>query len=966
MRWLSEPAHADSPATVSRKDGIRLLTLFLVTGAIAATLVGLGQLPAGQAIGIPLAAVGLALLFLNSHWALCFAAFAITPFGVVQREVLGVTFNLPEVLILGLFAKEGLRFLRHRESPSPLAPWKSLLAFGAVMVLAIGTGLYHQNVTLKVLQDFRQFVEFVVLFLYVIHRVSTREQVIQIGVAYVLGATLVAIHGIIQHFIPIGISEIQIASDLVLHRGVRSGSFYGATPLGGLMVLAVGPAIGIILATEKRGLKGVLLVCIALCLLALIYTKTRGSWVGMLLALGFLFYWVRPGKKGSIAVGVAVLLVALVAGPMVLSRLSTFSNPEEDRSLMERAKYYAAAVMIAKAHPLLGLGWGCYYEIDTILEEDTYLPIPRPEDAEDATVHSAYLQIFVKTGAIGLVAFLALVVAWLERLWRVYHARPENKQDVALFAGIAAGLMGYLFHSTFENFFQWPVMAQSFWLLLGLSFITAAWLGGKKVYRKIPLAFVSAGVVAFLIFMAVCMRFESLHTDLYVKNVAKAIEEGDLEKALRIARRATQTQVGDYYTHVVYAKTLLLAGDPDRARNHLDRAMVFRIANETTSRRVNTDLPYYYAEARLVRGQYLFEQGDLRSALAQFELARAYADLGDEEFVPYHEVLHAAYTEIGWTARAAAFAPEEGRAEPNGMTFPESPYLHALERHAAGDHAAALTLLDKVPADSPYAPLARAHALSLDAAPERHSKLLAALQEMAWLPRSEGATLRPAAWQAADGAEPGAPVPLSLVWAVNRAALAQITGVTPLTSTAESAQYRLEGTDGILQFQWAVPGTISPTALPESDVAGPTPGWIDGGHEWFEVRPAFSALRSEVDGHTAWRVPGLNWVYSVPTALESFDGALVTSTLAAPSGHARLEWQIMDETSEVLEQDTLLESSAPQPDSKTYYIPSDPSSGHLRLHLEVSRQGVAALGDVQILKLRSPYPRVTGHDGAQP
>ncbi len=964
MRWLSEPAHADSPATVSRKDGIRLLTLFLVTGAIAAALVGLEQLPAGQAVGIPLASVGLALLFQNSHWALCFAAFAIMPFGVVQREILGVTVNLPEVLILGLFAKEGLRFLRHRESPSALAPWKSLFAFGAVMVLAIGTGFYRQNDPREVLQDFRQFVEFVVLFLYVLHRVTTREQVIQIGVAFVSGATVVAIHGIIQHFIPIGISEIQIASDLVLHRGVRSGSFYGATPLGGLMVLAVGPAIGIILATEKRGLKGMLLVCIALCLLALVYTKTRGSWVGMLLALGFLFYWVRPGKKGTIAIGVAVLLFAVVAGPMVLSRLSTFSNPEEDRSLMERAKYYAAAVMIAEAHPILGLGWGCYYEIDAILEEDAYVPIARPEDPEEATVHSAYLQIFVKTGAIGLVAFLAIVVVWLERLWRVYQARPEHKHDIALFAGIAAGLTGYLFHSTFENFFQWPVMAQSFWLLLGLSFITAAWLGGQRAYPKAPLAFVATAVVAFLVFMAVCMRFESLHTDLYVKNVAKAIEEGDLEKALRIARRAIQTQVGDYNTHVVYAKTLLLAGDDARALHHLERAMVFRIANETTSRRVNTEAPYYFAEARLVRGQYLAEQGDTRGALAQFELARAYADLRDEAFAPYHELLRAIYTETGWTARAADFA--DGLTGQDGQPQSDSAYLQALSPEAASDNGVALGLLDGVPAGSSYAPLARAHALYLDARPERRSAFLTALEQMAWLPAVEGEERRPTAWQPVESTDPGALIPLCLLWGVDRSALGQITGLTVLSASPESAQYRLDGTDGILQFQWAVPGSISPTALPESDVAGPTPGWIDGGHEWFELRPAYSATRSETKGHTVWRVPGLNWIYSVPTSLEGFDGALVLGGLAAPAGHARLEWQVIDETSEVLWEGLLLESDTPQPATRVRYVPTDGSVAHLRLQLEVHRLSVAELSDVQILKIRSPYPRAAAHDAVQP
>ena len=115
-----------------------------------------------------------------------------------------------------------------------------------------------------------------------------------------------------------------------------------------------------------------------------------------------------------------------------------------------------------------------------------------------------------------------------------------------------------------------------------------------------------------------------------------------------------------------------------------------------------------------------------------------------------------------------------------------------------------------------------------------------------------------------------------------------------------------------------------------------------------------------------WRIPGLNWIYSVPTSLEGFDGALVLGGLAAPAGHARLEWQVIDETSEVLREGLLLESDTPQPATRVRYVPTDGSVAHLRLQLEVHRLSVAELSDVQILKIRSPYPRAAAHDAAQP
>ena len=65
------------------------------------------------------------------------------------------------------------------------------------------------------------------------------------------------------------------------------------------------------------------------------------------------------------------------------------------------------------------------------------------------------------------------MASWLAVVWREW--RTCNKEDPThlLYAGVTAGVLGYLFHCTFENFFQWPVMAQSFWLLFGLSLVLA-------------------------------------------------------------------------------------------------------------------------------------------------------------------------------------------------------------------------------------------------------------------------------------------------------------------------------------------------------------------------------------------------------------------------------------------------------------------------------------------------------------
>lgn len=657
----------------------------LVAAGLAAVLAVAADMPWTQAAGLPLLVFGLYLVAFHTHAALCFIAFAITPFCVVQAEVLGVTLNLPEVLILALAAKEGVRLLRDGFALPEALPRLTLAAFVAAAVIAIATGFYHQNGAVRTLQDFRQFVEFLLLFGLVLRFVSGRDEAIRIAFCYALGGSLIALHGIMQQVAPLGVSPTQMSSDLRLYGALRSASFYGPTPLGGLMVLAIGPAAGVLLASKRRSIQWIMAACILLCLVTIVLTRTRGSWLGLAVALALIAVSIRPSGKTLFAAAGAGIVLAFLLGPVVLQRLYTLADPVQDVSLMARAQYYAAAAHIGRAHPALGLGWGCFYDIDTILNAERYVTVtmeevaareaeeaaerrafsdpaedapPEPAAVEEATVHSAYLQLFVKTGLLGLLTFLALIVVWVERIWRGRNTRFQSDSGHALFIGITASVAGYLFHSTFENFFQWPVMAQSFWLLFGLSFLLAPRPEGARPSYGVPLAFVGSASAVFLLFMAACLRMETLHPGHYERNVAKALDEGDLEKAIRIARRATEVEPREPMPYTVHARLLFLRGDDEAALAELDKAFGPKIY-PYKPRFEYTTARHYFAPARLLLGRHHAERGDWNGARRQFELARAYTDLRAAEFAEFHPLLYQAYASAGNWFRAIDFgAPD--------------------------------------------------------------------------------------------------------------------------------------------------------------------------------------------------------------------------------------------------------------------------------------------------------------------
>ena len=451
-------------------------------GMVAIGVILASGLPARAMLLAPAAALvvaGFLVILQNTERGLYFIAFAICPLGIVQVEVAGVTVGLAEVLILLLFAKEACLFVLRLERPAKELPLKALLVYAAAVVIAMHTGVKRGNGPVAALQDCRQFVEFIALYLLVVHRVSDWRQIKRILACYVLGGVILAAHGIVQRFTNIGIPLEQVLSDAVYHGGTRSGSFYGATPLGGLLVLTIGAEVALLLSVRSRLNRLLVGVCTALCVTTIVFTNTRASWIALAIGLAFVFFWIRKSVPIVAVVLLCGLLFGATLGPLVVKRMSKLEFSRAERSLLERVDYYTTAWYIFREYPLRGLGWGCRYTVSDILANKRYVPkrehkqIVTKFSSEGSTVHSAYLQLLVKTGLLGLAAFLLFLSQWVLLVWRERRAAQLDSREHRLFAAVAGAVVGYLCHSGLENFFQWPVMAQSFWLFLGLSTVMA-------------------------------------------------------------------------------------------------------------------------------------------------------------------------------------------------------------------------------------------------------------------------------------------------------------------------------------------------------------------------------------------------------------------------------------------------------------------------------------------------------------
>ncbi|MDQ1256416.1 MAG: hypothetical protein QG656_1012 [Candidatus Hydrogenedentes bacterium] len=172
-------------------------------------------------------------------------------------------------------------------------------------------------------------------------------------------------------------------------------------------------------------------------------------------------------------------------------------------------------------------------------------------------------------------------------------------------------------------------------------------------------ALVAAAYAAFVWgYPRVFPSIEQAYPDHFEANVAKALADGNVNQALRLAKHATAWRPIDPMTHTVYGQALLSAGQEDAARVAFGK--VFAIDRTMAPDFRWTHQPYYFAMARLELGRLAIDGGNLAEAVSQFELARAYATLTDKAFEPYWPALYAAYSRCGAWWRALAF----GRPEP--------------------------------------------------------------------------------------------------------------------------------------------------------------------------------------------------------------------------------------------------------------------------------------------------------------
>lgn len=329
---------------------------------------------------------------------------------------------------------------------------------------------------------YRAVVQYMIWFFLVIRLIEDDKDFSVAYTGFVILGALLCLHGVYQFIVAVPIPASWVSQT---EMGVRTRVFSltGSPNIFGSLIVMLAPmAAALMYYLKSKWQKFLLFAVTGMMVLALLFTFSRGAWIGMVVAVIIFSLYVDRRLLGLMGVAVASVLVFI---PSITSRLTYLftSDYAEASAIGGRAlRWEIGRMLVTENNPWLGFGLGRFggaVAMNNKLLDETL-------EFRYFYMDNYYLKTMVEMGYIGIFFYLLLIIALLVFGIRAIH-RSSNRIAVAdasmikkdplmraigdpklLTVGIFAGLCGVLAHCYFENIFEEPYMMAYFWGLAAM------------------------------------------------------------------------------------------------------------------------------------------------------------------------------------------------------------------------------------------------------------------------------------------------------------------------------------------------------------------------------------------------------------------------------------------------------------------------------------------------------------------
>jgi O-antigen ligase len=386
---------------------------------------------------------------------------------VVAVSAAGARAGPTDALVAGLTIAwlYALRQQRYDARPSVMIErvreaWRTapeqVLLFGCValyLIAVIASGFQALS-RVETAKEILKWTEVLIVVGAALYFLRTPRQLLIFAWAAIAAGVLEAIVGCFQYATVTGDNVDRV-----------TGTFNQPNPYAAFLNLALPLSLCLLVFAKSWRIRWLAGGAAAIIGLAAYFARSRGALLGMAVVVVVVaLVRLRLDRIVALAGGVIALLFgaawyahllpqsiqARIGGLVAIDTASLCSPAASANfSTLERLAQWAAGINMFLAHPVLGVGAGNYSEA-----YPQYSLICWPNSLGHA--HNYYINAAAETGAIGLVAFLALTVAMVFVGWRATQAMlrsDTSEYGLALALGFFACIVTVVVHNVVDNVF---------------------------------------------------------------------------------------------------------------------------------------------------------------------------------------------------------------------------------------------------------------------------------------------------------------------------------------------------------------------------------------------------------------------------------------------------------------------------------------------------------------------------------
>ena len=305
------------------------------------------------------------------------------------------------------------------------------------------------------------YVLFLCGYFLIFNLIRTREWVRRSVVSAVISGALACVLGIFQIFTG-GLNASWVDTELFSDIGTRIVALFENPNVFAEYLLLVLPfAVACFLRREQLRKRVLFGVATALMLVCLVFTWSRGAWLGFL--VGMLLFFVAFSKKTVLFLLGGVLVspfLSLLVPSAVADRFLSIGNLAESSVSYRISAWYGVVELLKQT-------WWCGIGVGSAAFEAVYPSVALAGTQAVRHAHSIYLQLLAELGIPGLIVFLLIVFLFVQNCFEYLFRVNRREERAFVIAGIAAVASMLVMGITDHIWYDYRIFL-FFWTVIGL------------------------------------------------------------------------------------------------------------------------------------------------------------------------------------------------------------------------------------------------------------------------------------------------------------------------------------------------------------------------------------------------------------------------------------------------------------------------------------------------------------------